>query len=232
MKSCAVIATLAAAVVITGCDAVKSAAARAGLTGFEARCETSLPETRIEVVTVPVLPAIDRSRSLGELTAMSGDAGSELRALGLTTAEIGHKTSLETMGIENQGDGRVCARPSIRVELSTMPMTVYIGREIAGDPCREAVALAHETKHVAVYRDELPRIAAEVRARLQTSYDNRIFYYRSRAQAQREAQAALGAEIGPLLEADTHRIKERQRAVDSPEEYARVAAACGGMVVK
>jgi hypothetical protein len=94
------------------------------------------------------------------------------------------------------------------------------------------VALAHETKHVAVYRDELPRIAADVRARLQSSYANRVFYYRSRAQAQREAQAALGAEIGPLLEGDTHRIKERQRAVDSPEEYARVAAACGGMVVK
>ena len=232
MKSCVVIAILAAGVVVTGCDAVKSAAARAGLTGFEARCEASLPETRIEVVTAPILPAIDRSRSLGELTAMSGDAGSELRALGLTTAEIGYKTSLETMGIENQGDGRVCARPSIRVELSAMPMTVYIGREIAGDPCRDAVALAHETKHVAVYRDELPRIAADVRARLQSSYDNRISYYRSRAEAQREAQAALGAEIGPLLEGDTHRIKERQRAVDSPEEYARVAAACGGMVVK
>ena len=181
---------------------------------------------------MPVRPAIDRSRSFTELTSMSGDAGTELRALGLTTAEIGHKTTLETLGIENQGDGRVCMRPTIKVELSAMPMTVYIGREIVGDPCREAVALEHETKHVAVYREELPRIAADVRAQLQSAYDNRILYFPSRAEAERKTQAELALKIDPLLEGDAQRIKKRQRAVDSPEEYARVAAACGGMIVK
>jgi hypothetical protein len=163
---------------------------------------------------------------------MSGDAGSELRALGLTTAEIAHKASVETTGIENQRDGRVCVRPTIKVELSAMPMTVYIGREIAADPCRDAVALEHEMKHVAVYRDELPRIAADTRALLAASYGNRVLYYSSRAAAQRETQAALGAELGPMLEDDARRIKERQRGIDSPEEYARVAAACGGISVK
>ena len=86
-----------------------------------------------------------------------------------------------------------------------MPMTVYIGREIAGDPCREAVALAHETKHVAVYRDELPRIAADVRVRLQSHLRTTTGFFITACRAQaarREAQAALGAEIGPLLEAD------------------------------
>ena len=228
--ACSVMAILAAAIVVAGCDAAKSAVARSGLSGFEARCEASLPTTRVEVVTVPVRPAIDRSRSFSELTSMSGDAGTELRALGLTTAEIGHRTALETLGIENQGDGRVCMRPTIKVELSAMPMTVYIGREIAGDPCREAVALEHERKHVAVYRDELPRLAADVRARLQSSYGNRIFYFPSRAEAERRTRSELAQEIGPLLEGDAQRIKERQRAVDSPEEYARVAAACGGMM--
>jgi hypothetical protein len=229
---CTAIAILAAALVIAGCDAAKSAAARAGLAGFEARCEASLPAARIEVVTAPVVPSIDRSRSWRELTSMSGDTGSELRALGLTTAKVGHKASVETTGIESQRDGRVCVRPSIKVELSAMPMTVYIGREIAGDPCREAVALEHEMKHVAVYRDELPRLAADTRALLEASYGNRVLYYGSRADAKRETQAALGAELGPMLEVDARRIKERQRTIDTPEEYARVSAACGGMAVK
>ena len=221
-----------AAVVISGCDSARSAAARAGLTGFETRCETTLAPTRIDVVIARVVHGTDRTRSWRELTAMSGDETSDLRAVGLTTAQIGHQALVETAGIENQGDGRVCVRPSIRVELSATPMTVYISREIAGDPCRDAAALEHELKHVAVYEDELGRIADDVRKLLAANYDNRILYYPSRSEAQRETKEALGAEIGPILADDARRIKERQRAIDTPEEYARVSAACGGMIVK
>jgi hypothetical protein len=41
---------------------------------------------------------------------------------------------------------------------------------------------------------------------------------------------ALAAEIGLMLADDARRIKERQREVDTPEEYARVSAMCGGMM--
>jgi len=221
-----------AAVVISGCDSARSAAARAGLTGFETRCETTLPPTRIDIVMAPVVHRTDRTRSWRELTAMSGDETSDLRAVGLTTAQVGHQALVETSGIENQRDGRVCVRPAIRVELSVTPMTVYISREIAEDPCRDAAALEHELKHVAVYEDELGRIADDVRKLLSANYDNRILYYRNRSEAQRETKETLGAEIGPILAEDARRIKERQRAIDTPEEYARVSAACGGMIVK
>jgi hypothetical protein len=223
---------IVAIAVIAGCDSAKSAAARAGLIGFEARCEATLPVAKIEVVMAPVTPSFDRSRSWRELTALSGDAGSTLRALGLTLAQVGHKASVETTGIENSSDRRVCVRPSVKVELSATPMTVYIGREIARDPCRDAAALEHEMKHVAVYREELARIAGEVREHLESTHDNRILYYRDRAEAQRETQKALNAEIAPLVAGNARRIKERQRAIDTPEEYARVSAACGGMVVQ
>src|SRR5207248_1129912 len=97
--------------------------------GFEAGCEASLPAARIEVVTIPVVYRTNRTLSWRELTSMSGDGASELRAVGLTTAQIGHNASVESTGIQNERDGRICARPSIRVELSATPMTVYIGRE-------------------------------------------------------------------------------------------------------
>jgi hypothetical protein len=226
----AAVFVIGAAASMSGCDAAKSAVARAGLAGFEARCETSLPPTRIDVVAAPVVYDIDRSRSWRELTLMSGDAGSELLALGLTTAQVGHQATMETMGIESQNDGRVCMRPSIRVELSATPMKVYISEEIAGDPCREAVALEHELRHVAVYEDEMANIANEVRARLRATYGNQVLYYPSRSQAQRDLKETIGTEIGPILADDAHRIKERQRAIDTPEEYARVAVACGGML--
>jgi hypothetical protein len=223
-------AVLASIAGIAACDSAKSLAVRAGLGGFEARCEALLPATRIEVVTVPVVYGTDRTRSWRELTQMSGDATPTLRALGLTTAEIGHQASVETSGIEDQRDGRVCVRPAIRVDLSATPMTVYISHEIAGDSCRDAAALEHELKHVSVYRDALLLIADDVRKLLESEYANRVLYYRSRAEAQRETQSALGAKLGPLLAGNARRIKERQRAIDSPEEYASVSAACGGIM--
>ena len=230
--SLALTALVCAAAVIGGCDSAKSAAARAGLSGFEARCEASLPAARIEVVTIPVVYRTDRTLSWRELTSMSGDRTSDLRAVGLTTAQIGHNASVESTGIENERDGRVCVRPSIGVELSATPMTVYIGREIAGDSCRDAAALEHELKHVAIYKDELAHIAVDARKQLEGAYDNRILYYRSRAEAERGIHAALAAELKPMLEDSGRRIKERQQAIDTPAEYARVSAACGGMVVQ
>src|SRR4029434_9328915 len=136
-------------VLTSGCDSAKSAAARAGLAGFEARCEASLRPTRIEVVTVPVSHRNDRTRSWTELTVISRDVTPDRRAVALTTALISHHTTVETSGIEDGSDGRVCVRPTIRVELSATPMTVYIRRDIPGDPCRDAAALEHELKHVA-----------------------------------------------------------------------------------
>ena len=85
---------------------------------------------------------------------------------------------------------------------------------------------------VAVYEDELGRIADDVRKVLTATYGNRVLYYRSRSEAQRDTKDALGAEIGPILTEDARRIKARQREIDTPEEYASVSAACGGMIVK
>jgi hypothetical protein len=111
-----------------GCDSVHSVAARAGIAGFEARCEASLPATRIEVVAAPVVYATDRTRSWRELTAMGDDMAPTQRAVGLTTAKLGDTVAVETSGIEDQSTARM-RWPSVRVELTATPMTVYIGRE-------------------------------------------------------------------------------------------------------
>ena len=72
----------------------------------------------------------------------------------------------------------------------------------------------------------------DARKQLAGAYDNRILYYRSRAEAERGIHAALAAELKPMLEDSGRRIKERQQAIDTPAEYARVSAACGGMIVQ
>jgi hypothetical protein len=230
MRSLAPLIVGAIAALGTGCDAAQSVAARAGLAGFEARCEASLPPTKIDVVTAPIEYAINHGRSWRELTAMDSDTAPSIRAVGLTNANVSDRISIETTGIEDSSTGRVCVRPAVRVDLAATPMNVYIAREIAGDACREKAALEHEQKHVAVYREELARIAADVRAALKAAYGNRVLYYRSRAEAKRETETAINAKVGPLMDRIGRQIKARQREIDSPEEYARVSAACGGMM--
>jgi hypothetical protein len=228
-------ALVAAAVVgglLAGCDAASSIAARAGLaTSFEAQCEKSLPPTKIEVVTIPVTWNTDRTRSVAELTRLSGDSGDVNRALGLTTAEIGHQAFVETSGIEDSQTGRSCTRPAIRVELAMTPMTVYVSREFAGDPCREAAIVEHEMKHVMVYKNFLSSIAAEVRDALSREYGNKVFQFRDRADARRDSEKRLSDQLHGLLADNARRVKALQTEVDSPEEYARVASECGGMQV-
>jgi hypothetical protein len=221
---------LTAAALLAGCDAASSIAARLGVGGsFEERCAKRLPATRIDVVGMPVVYDTDRSRSYRELTTMSGDAGPGLRALGLTTAQIGHAAFLETAGIEDTRTGRVCVRPTIRVELTMTPMTVYIGREMAGDPCRDAVILEHEMKHVAVYTQHLADVLDAVRDELATTYGNTVYYFRDRAEAKAETEKALTLHLSARLAESARHVKQLQTAVDSPDEYARVTGACGGM---
>jgi hypothetical protein len=71
-----------------------------------------------------------------------------------------------------------------------------------------------------------------VRAALRAAYGNRVLYYKSRAEAKRSTDASVSAELGPLLDRIAGQIKARQREIDSPEEYASVSAACGGMLAE
>jgi len=222
-------AMLAAAALLCGCDQATTVAARAGIVPFETVCERRLPPTRVEITTAPIAYDVDATKSYRELTDMSPDAGSYDRALGLTTTKVGYQSFTELQGIEEKPGGRACVRPVIRITLAMKPMMVYVASEYHGDACREAVILEHERKHVAVYSQFIAQLARELRESVTADFGNTIFYAPDRAQADAQIRDRLGVHIEPLIHDSMARIKERQRIVDSPEEYARVAAACGGM---
>jgi len=224
-------AALSAVILLAGCDKAATVAARAGLVSFESVCARQLPATKVDITTAPVSYDVDTARSYRELTALSPDAGALDRALGLTLTQIGYESFTELQGIEQARGGRVCVRPAIRITLAMQPMTVYVASEYHGDACREAVILEHERKHVALYSEFVGLLARELRAAVTADFGDAIFYGSDRAQAEGEIRERLGVYLEPMLREAMQRIKERQRSVDSPEEYARVAAACGGMNV-
>ena len=228
-RRAALIAALCTGALLGACDKATTVAARAGLVPFESVCARQLPPTRVDITTAPVSYDIDTGRSYRELTVLSPEAGALDRALGLTLTQIGYESLTDLQGIEQSRGGRVCVRPAIRITLAMKPMTVYVAREFKGDPCREAVILEHERKHVALYSEFIGLLARELRTAVTADFGDTIFYAADRAQAERAIRDRLGVYLEPMLRDAMQRVKERQRSVDSPEEYARVAAACGGM---
>ena len=222
------IAVLAVVTMLCGCDKITNVGARVGLVPFEKVCARQLARTTIDVTIVPADYTIDTTRSYHELTVMAPEAGSYDRALGLTLAQVGYKSSTELQGIEQKPGGRACVRPAIHISLSLDPMTVFVANEYHGDSCREAVIIEHERKHIAAYSQFIAQLARELRESITADFGDTIFYAPDRAQAEREIGDRLAAHLEPMPAESLARIKERQRSVDSPEEYARVAAACGG----
>lgn len=220
------------AIAVGACDAVTSAAQRAGVVPtFEQHCATALPPTRVTVTAVPVSYGTDDSRPYAELTRMGVEAGEGERVIGLTRARISHTASITVAGIEDSRSRQVCVRPEIDVQLSMLPMTVYIGREFRDDECRRAAIIEHELKHVDVYRAYLAEVAGEVRDEIARAYGNVVMQFATRDEAQREIEAALAGYLKPLLARTSSEVRRRQDGVDSAAEYARVAASCGGIAV-
>jgi hypothetical protein len=217
----------------SGCDVATGMAQRAGvLPTFEEHCAKALPPTRVEVRVVSAAHAVDESRPYVELARMGIEAGANERVIGLTRARIGHSASMTIAGIEDPRSRRVCVRPDIRVDFSLQPMTVFVGREFSGDECRRAAILEHEMKHVTVYRDYVAELAREVEQEITQAYGDTVLQFASREEAQREIEQALSGYLDPLLGRASREVQRRQEGIDTPAEYARVAAACGGIALE
>jgi hypothetical protein len=193
---------------------------------FETRC-AKLSTPQFEVAVTPLSFERDDTRPVAELTTRSGSALATQRTMGLTTAVFGQSTDIELNLVDDRRGSRACGTPRVRVELSMQPMTVFIARELADTACERDATLSHEMKHVEVFRAVLDDAARE----LEREFPEVIGAELRRATSAEELQQRLVGSIRSYLArfmSDWQRaLDTRQAEVDSPEEYARVADACG-----
>jgi hypothetical protein len=192
---------------------------------FEARC-AKLPPPRFEVVAAPLAFERDDTQPIGTLTATSGSTPATHRAIGLTTAVFRQRTQIELQLVDDRRGARACGTPRVRVELSMQPMTVFIAREVAEVPCQGEITLSHEMKHVAVFREVLDDAAQDLERELPESIGTTIRRAASPEELQRGLNVAVRDYLAQFMREGQRVLDERQAAVDSPEEYARVASAC------
>ena len=212
---------LIAAALVLGAGAARGQA----LDSFEAGC-AQLPPSRFEVAAVPLDYHLDETRSIDQLNLQSGHTPGVHLTFGLTVANFGYQTQMAIRSAEDQAGSRACGTVDVAVRLSMQPVTVYLAQELDGSPCARTATMEHELMHVAVFRTVLDEAARDLAADLAAAIGPGLQRAASQDELQRQAKARINDHLSEFLRRRQRELGQRQSAVDSPPEYARVREAC------
>jgi hypothetical protein len=191
-------------------------------------CPASEPAVSIALSVAE--PALDNSLPQPALQELAGAYHHGGRTQGLYRAEIGARWHL-AIG-RRDGGGETCRWiKQVKIELRLDQRTIYIVRQRPPGTCAYDSVLAHERKHQAT--DEA--LLAAHRPRIAAAAQSAIRALPTAAAVPRDAGAAEEARLLGVVSAAVKRglaalneeRRVRQQAIDTPEEYRRVRAACG-----
>jgi hypothetical protein len=106
------------------------------------------------------------------------------------------------------------------------PVIVYVASELAAQPCQHDVMLSHEMKHVEVFREALEVAARDLARDFPVAIGVQLRQARNHDELQQRFVVSLRSYLAQFMRDRERMLDESQAAVDSPEEYARVSAAC------
>jgi len=226
------VACAAIALLLCGCDAITTTFRKYNpLVSFETRC-ARLPASRIDIRQHAIDVAVDYELPYRELTRLGEDNPATHRTIGLTKTEFREEAAVEIQGLSDFSGGRACSRPQIRVDLTMAPMTVHVASELRDNPCARDAVLEHEMKHVAAFREHMEDSAVALNDELPGVFGQDLVFSRDQAVGERLVREKLQRFLREFTAANSRELKERQAAVDTPEEYARVNGACGGIAIE
>jgi hypothetical protein len=173
-------------------------------------------------------PKLDNTLTQPQLQAMPTNTGHKGRALGLYRGDLVSEFESRLV-IERQGDEACMRLESVELRVAMPVRTIYVLRERRPGTCEYNAVLEHERKHQAaddaVIGDHIPRLQ-----RLMQAAAQRVSAQRIRPGEEKAAQQRLDNELKAALNQASKTLEQersaRQLAIDTPQEYARVTAAC------
>lgn len=205
-----------------------SAAAPAGASNFEQRCERDMRPVIVVRTMVPgvVLNHGVSSRVLNTKGAYS-NAGEAM--LGMTSSSTRAEISVGGPSLTDPASGRECLAPRIDVELTYQPFDIYVAREFHANSCSYRTVFAHEMEHVRIYTDNLPVIEERVREELLRRYDGRPVYAPIN-QGLGVLHDQIDRWLRPLIKSELVKVELQQRVLDTRDEVERLSHACQGEI--
>jgi hypothetical protein len=195
---------------------------------FEKRCEREM-RPAIDVSVAPIGYRVVNSVSSARLMNRSTHGSMNDLMLGLTEIHIESEVLFDAPGLVDAAGARECVAPVVTVTLTLPPLGVFIAREFSPNSCSYREVLAHEMRHVQIYRSALPLLEQQLRAALAGRFGNRPVYA-ARGQGMRTLAREVDDWLRPMIRAGLAAIERAQAELDSPEEDARMSHACQGEV--
>jgi hypothetical protein len=183
------------------------------------------PRPTIEVTTALDPPRIDNSLSQPALRQRAGRG----HPLGLYVAEVEVRWSIAIARLD--GGSEACRWiAKVEVAITARSRVIYVLRERQPGTCAYASVMTHERQHQAT--DDA--VIEEYRSRIQDATAAAVsslpigpFAVGDAAVAEKRLTRPVSAAIEREFKALKREREARQKAVDTPEEYRRIAAACG-----
>jgi hypothetical protein len=206
------------------------------LAGNTAQCPAHDP-TKIDVIPHTAKVKYDYSQSLEQIQAYQTDTIDPYAFHGKTITqgfmkgqiELRHKLTFGTLTNQSRGYGCLWY-DTIRIELDIDP-EIVIAKELYQDRCMRDSIIDHELKHVRVDRAIVNKYAHSIGSRVYKALKTRGFSVGPfDIDRMEEVQGKMQRVVSQILELEYKKLgierQEKQRDVDSLEEYEDVDSKC------
>lgn len=178
-----------------------------------------------EAIALNTLYSIKSLNNIGAATLRPGH-----QVLGLTRGNaVAHFSSKIPSYRESSGRWE-CISPQITLSIGYRQMTVYVASEFGQGGCAYKEVHEHELRHVKAYQNHLKDIEKELGETLNRRFATGNSWRGPRGQLAAQIERELEERWMPYVRRELARVDAQQALIDTPEEYARVAAACGGEI--
>ena len=175
-------------------------------------------------------PMLDRHRSVRWLNSRAGGNARYL-VTGLSEYEVQASFDMRFEPRE-VGVGRYCLDPvRVNPKVDVVKHLVYVASELQRGTCEYDVVYAHEGEHVKINQG----MEADIRAALDDLVNDVVqkvgamfpMPADNAQRAMRRLMSEYGRDFKRRLKDIDRRRREKQRQIDTPQEYERLAASCG-----
>ena len=190
-----------------------------------------LPPPAATVQKLEARVATNLEFSVAGLTRLAVEiARPRQQVLGLTRGQAVVRYKLEIQRQLDPSGQWECASPKIALTYGFDPITVFVAREFPPGSCAYQEIHAHELRHLETYKAQVDKVEAEITQALQRRFAGPTPWRGPAGQAQERLQQELGERWIPYVKLLLERGEADQARIDTPEEYARVAASCNGEI--
>jgi hypothetical protein len=196
-----------------------------------AAADCTVPNPAKPVVTIDESPVVyDRSLSRAAVKQREEQVNhlhhtANEVVLGTTETEIQPNAQVKIQAMPD-ADGQFCATVASLKTVISWKVIVHVASDLKPDSCMYDVVLTHENGHVEIGRG-LMGMAKDLITRAMTSVANKGAVAKTPEAAYQALQSIGTAALNKAMQKLTAEMNRRQRAHDSPEEYAKGKKVCG-----